>query len=1466
MEAAVQQYHVDKQCFEIQKKQFLIENDLFLDQIISQDIVNIVLNSSLDINTSMNENSSVAMNDSVNYVEMCNKCLELEIEIIKQHNMVEKDEYNKLSKRFSELEQHNISLKIAMQLNKENFQKNNTSVNQTEPSFDQLFNLNNLKAELQAKDTTIEKLKANIKRFNKTSTTNSVKKDIDEIETINIEMEHKEKVFVITTLKNNLGKFKGKDIVDNVVQASNATTIALGMYKLDPVTLAPKDKNNMETHIYYLKHTIEQAAILREIVEQSKSLNPLDSASYSSCKYVKLIQELLGYVRETCFNIHKPSEKLVVVTPINIKKTVSSMFDARHELCFLEFVTDMNASSKSKAVKKDKKKEEWKPTGKVITTTNKVPLRVPIPLEVITQESVVTKVYTRRPKVVQIVLWYLDSGCSKHMTGDGSQLTNFVHKFLGTIKFDNDQIAKIMGVGISHETSVARTPQQNGVVERRNRTLVEAARTKLIFAQAPLFLWAEAITTVCYTQNRSIIRRHHGKTPYELLHDRKPNLSYLHVFGALCYPNNDSENLGKLQAKADIGIFIGYAPKKKAYRNYNRRTKKIIETIYVDFDELTAMASEQLGSGPGLQCMTLATSSSGLVPNPIPQQPFPVAAAPRAVDLADSLVSTSIDQDAPSTNSTSHGSSSNERPIHTPFKSLGRWTKDHPVANIIVQDVDDGENVILFRITNFSKSQRHLPNQSKYAYEIIKKYGMLTIDSVDTPMVEKSKLDEDLEGKPVDATLYYDMIRSLMYLTSSRPNHIYAVCLCARYQAKPTEKHLNAIKRIFRYLKGTINLGDKLVSWSSKKQKSTAISSTEVEYISLSGCCAQILWMRSQLTDYGFQFNKIPLYRNNKSVIALLQQHTTLKSQAHRCTIPFYKGAGEACLRKRKTSDRGRGQVKVVTRESCLPLLLNEPNLILNLSPRRKGLRLENATKDSILERNRENLHFKLSWMILLSLHAIPHFSPLQMFLKFTCTNSGILSTSMILLIGHTGEIKSITDVVVDQMHQPWRTFATIINKSLSGKTTGLDKLRVIPPKKARKFKKPAYPMLTTVSVSPKEPTRKSKRVKRPAKKSTNAPIVGVVIRDNHVMSLSKKKKKMTYEEVRKKSLRDYHKTHPSGSAAITKVAPSAANIKHSVINEGTGAKPGVLDVTEEESSESEAESWGRDEDDNNNNHDSSSEGNDQESDGGDNNTQSDNGNGFDFEYETDENETGFESDHEENEEDVEDDEQEKDDEFVKTPSNSTDDEDETNVEDKAEGDEDKGIDYTTNQFDDDVDQGNENPEITLNQVIEDAHVTNLTVAKKTEVPVTSSSHSSDLASKFLGGACFILGNGNENDNGNAKEYNEYSHNVLDAEIVSLMDVHVYHKVPSNQRPTLLTVPVLVITESSPVFTTVILQSLSSFTPPPPQSTSTPPLTTEATNPLSTLLNFAFVFQFNNRDSALEKEVVELKKDDILNT
>ncbi|GJV85907.1 hypothetical protein Tco_1525805 [Tanacetum coccineum] len=386
------------------------------------------------------------------------------------------------------------------------------------------------------------------------------------------------------------------------------------------------------------------------------------------------------------------------------------------------------------------------------------------------------------------------------------------------------------------------------------------------------------------------------------------------------------------------------------------------------------------------------------------------------------------------------------------------------------------------------------------------------------------------------------------------------------------------------------------------------------------------------------------------------------------------------------------------------------------------------------------------------------------------------------------------------------------------------------PPKKARKFKKPASPKLTTVSFSTEEPMRKSKRVKRPAKKSTKAPARGVVIRETPEMPLSKKKEKVDvtqgkgiellsqvaltedaqFEEVRMKSMRDFHKTHLSGSGTVTKTTPTAAKIKP----------------------------FGNDEDGSNNEQDSSGEDSDQKNNNEDDKTQSDNENESDSEHETDENESILEYDQEENEED-EDDEEEVKDGLVKTPSNDSDDEDETKITDKAEGDEDEEMDYTTSQLYDDVDIRLNEP-VDIDKGIVQEEGTDAAMTNKTEVPVTSSSHSSDLAAKFL-------------------NFSDIPH--TDAKIISPMDVHVHHEVPSKQTPTLLTVHILVITDTSPVYSTVIPQSLPSFTPLPKQSTSTPPPITEATNPLSTLPDFTLVFQFNNRVTTLEKEVVELKKD-----
>ncbi|GKB05260.1 retrovirus-related pol polyprotein from transposon TNT 1-94 [Tanacetum coccineum] len=229
------------------------------------------------------------------------------------------------------------------------------------------------------------------------------------------------------------------------------------------------------------------------------------------------------------------------------------------------------------------------------------------------------------------------------------------------------------------------------------------------------------IAIACYTQNRSLIHTRYNKSPYELLRDRKPELKYLHTFGALCYPINDFEDLGKLLPKVDIGIFIGYSPSKKAYRIYNKMTRLIMETMNVQFDELTQMASEQHGPGPERQGLTSGHISSGLVLNQAASTSDTARASPSSTSIDKDAPSPSIspnnettsllikstnvkephneeyvefDSDtltnpfAPPVNSSAESSSrivntSNMHTFQQPQINTKQWTKDHPLVTII---------------------------------------------------------------------------------------------------------------------------------------------------------------------------------------------------------------------------------------------------------------------------------------------------------------------------------------------------------------------------------------------------------------------------------------------------------------------------------------------------------------------------------------------------------------------------------------------------------------------------------------------------------------------------------------------------------------------------------------------------------------------------------------------------------------
>ena len=744
-------------------------------------------------------------------------------------------------------------------------------------------------------------------------------------------------------------------------------------------------------------------------------------------------------------------------------------------------------------------------------------------------------------------------------------------------EFEKDFVTFCKSRGITHEFSAPRTPQQNGVVERKNRTLQETARTLLHESNLPRKFWAEAVNTSCYVLNRVLIRPILLKTPYELLKNKTPNISYFRVFGSKCFILDTQNTRGKFDAKSTEGIFLGYSTTSKAYRVYNSIKHKVEESINIAFNESTVHISqieEDVAEQPSHSQMRQSHSQKS-------QASQDKSASPTTPD---SSTSSGNSQDSPQTpdqwsndsstsqqgNSTqeemrqSHSKSQSKETTPIPYQAdnsneeemstihlpkSSRTVKNHPPDNLIseldqgittrsrlrnfcafcafvadfepknaqeaVEDEcwsvamqeelnqfercqvwelvppptnakvigtrwvfknkkdEDGNIVrnkarlvaqgynqqegidfdetyapvarleairilmafaahkgfklyqmdvksaflngylkeevylkqppgfihekyphyvyklkksvyglrqsprcwyerlsqflvkngftrgtldptlfiyhkrnhfllvqvyvddIVFGSTNESlckwfsdcmhkefdmslmgELQYFLGlqinqsaagifiHQSKYVNDLLKRFALENITAKATPMSTTVKLTKDEQGTPVDITKYRGMIGSLLYLTASRPDIMYSVCLCARFQSQPKESHLNAVKRIFKYLKGTSDLGifypssssfdligfsdadyagsqvdrkstsgaceflgDCLVAWHSKKQTSVALSTAEGEYIAAGSCCAQILWMQQTLQDFGIFYTNIPIYCDNTSAI-----------------------------------------------------------------------------------------------------------------------------------------------------------------------------------------------------------------------------------------------------------------------------------------------------------------------------------------------------------------------------------------------------------------------------------------------------------------------------------------------------------------------------------------------------------------------------------------------------------------------
>ncbi|WVZ76462.1 hypothetical protein U9M48_024438 [Paspalum notatum var. saurae] len=606
------------------------------------------------------------------------------------------------------------------------------------------------------------------------------------------------------------------------------------------------------------------------------------------------------------------------------------------------------------------------------------------------------------------------------------RLRNESHKAMRAIRSDNGGEFRnsrfenfCRDLGLEHQFSSPYTPPQNGVVERKNRTLVEMARTMLDEHRTPRRFWAEAVNTACYIANRIFLRAFLGKTSYELRFGRQPSVKHLRAFGCRCFVLKKAGHLDKFESRCLDGIFLGYASNSRAFRVWILEAKQVVETCEVSFDETmpyTTPAFELLGddeegtpifedeegvvndgdagaTAPTAAPAPSATSSDdegGPLPtasSSLPRQQAQAEAgstedAGEQMDVKSAFLNGFIEEEVyvrqpPSFESARfsdrvyklrkalYGLKQAPRAWYARLKNfllksglvMGSVDKtlfllsrggDTLIVQIYIDDIIFGgsSHALVssfaeqmsreFKMSLMGELQFFLGlqikqglegtfvHQAKYTRDILKKFNMGDSKPMTTPMSTNTALDADEDGEAVDQKKFRGMIGSLLYLTATRPDIQFAVCLCARYQASPRTSHRQAVKRIFRYLKFTPELGlwycsgsslslrgfsdadhagcridhkstsstcqflgTSLVSWSSRKQASVALSTTEAEYVAATSCCSQLLWMKATLSDFGLRFGRIPLLVDSTSAISVAK-NPVLHSRTKHIDVRFH--------------------------------------------------------------------------------------------------------------------------------------------------------------------------------------------------------------------------------------------------------------------------------------------------------------------------------------------------------------------------------------------------------------------------------------------------------------------------------------------------------------------------------------------------------------------------------------------------
>nr|GEV59296.1 hypothetical protein [Tanacetum cinerariifolium] len=733
---------------------------------------------------------------------------------------------------------------------------------------------------------------------------------------------------------------------------------------------------------------------------------------------------------------------------------------------------------------------------------------------------------------------------------------------------------------IFHQKTVPITPQLNGVVERQNRTLVEAARTMLIFSKAPIFLWAEAVAIACYTQNRSLIHTRHHKTPYELVHNKKPDLTFFRVFG----PAPNFLTPGQISS--------GLIPNSVPATPYAPPTNKELEILFQPmFDEYLEppRAKRPVPPAQGVQAPvnsadipsstttdqdalspSMSSSSSALQSHSSHQG---ITAEPNymkdhTIAPVDNNPFVNVFTLEPYSEASSSGDISSTESLYVSqtLHHLNKWSKYHPLDNVIgnpSRSVSTRKQLAIdacgaYTAQYYQKSNRRISNMQLLKIDGFKPCKMRFMNLIDFKLKQALRawydtlsrflLNNNFSKGAVDPTLFtwkigkhillvqiyvddiifastdpkacdmfsnemslkfqLSMMGQMSFFLASRPDLVFVVCMCAMYQASPTKKHLEALKQF---------LGDKLVSWSSKKHKSTGISTTEVEYIAMSGCCTQILWMRSQLTDYGIDFNKIPQYCDNRSAIALCCnnvqysrskhidiRHHFIRKQVERGVVELYFMTTNYQLADifTKALPRQRFEFILMRLDTMVDMNINAPagqatamappvRTDDQILPRIRWVPIGKSNCYLDLGKSQSNPIYKIAVDLLKHTNFFKAFTAsstipsiyIQQFwdtiqydkkagcyrcqldkqwfvltkdtlreaLQITHVNNNqafIAPPSSDALINFVNElgypklVRNLSNVVTNDMFQPWRAIITIINLCLTGKTCGFERPR----------------------------------------------------------------------------------------------------------------------------------------------------------------------------------------------------------------------------------------------------------------------------------------------------------------------------------------------------------------------------------------------------------------------------------------